>query len=153
MARVTRPWLQQAHSRREPGTLNSYQAMELLTLIETRRRSAQNGAVEARVHVQVEGAAGRVTRDQKPYCELILADAADRMTLRVWSDSPDYATCESLKVSDFIELTGEFQQHQQFGLEARKWKIRSLTDQERSEFVARAGGIARKAVGRLGVHR
>jgi 3'-5' exoribonuclease len=109
--------------------------MELLSLIETRRRSAQNGAVEARVHVQVESVAGRVTRDQKPYCELILADAADRMTLRVWSDSPDYATCESLKVTDFIELTGEFQQHQQFGLEARKWKIRGLTDQERSDLL------------------
>ena len=50
--------------------------MELLTLTEI-RRGAQNGAaVEARVHVQVEGAAAKVTREQKPYCELRLADAA-----------------------------------------------------------------------------
>jgi len=109
--------------------------MDLLTLIEIRRRSAQNGAVEARVHVQVEHAAARVTRDQKPYCELILADVADRMTLRVWSDHPEYQACDSLGAFDFIELCGEFQQHPQFGLDARKWKIRHLTEQERSDLL------------------
>jgi 3'-5' exoribonuclease len=109
--------------------------MDLLTLIEIRRRSSQNGPVEARVHVQVENAAARTTRDQKPYCELSLADAADRMTLRVWSDHPDFKACDSLQPSDFVELSGEFQQHTQFGLETRKWKIRHLTDQERSELL------------------
>src|SRR5882757_7116865 len=109
--------------------------MELLTLIEIRRRATLNGAVEACVHVQVENAAAKVTREQKPYCELSLADAADRMTLRVWSDHPEFKACEALKASDFIELSGEFQQHQQFGLDARKWKVRHLTPQERSELL------------------
>jgi len=108
--------------------------MELLTLIEVRRR-AQNGAVEARVHVQVEAAVAKVTREQKPYCELSLADAADRMTLRVWSDHPEFKACEALQASDFVERGGEFQQHQQFGLDARKWKVRRLTAQERSELL------------------
>lgn len=109
--------------------------MELLTLIEIRRRSIQQGAVEARVHVQVEAVAAKVTREQKPYCELGLADAADRMTLRVWSDHPEFKTCDSLQVSDFIELSGEFQQHQQYGLEAKKWSVRNLTAQEISELL------------------
>lgn len=109
--------------------------MELLTLIEIRRRATQNGAVEARVHVQVECASAKVTREQKPYCELCLADAADRMTLRVWSDHPEFKACETLKASDFIELSGEFQQHQQFGLDTKKWKVRHLTAQERSELL------------------
>lgn len=108
--------------------------MELLSLTEIRRR-VQNGLAEARVHVQVESAAARVTREQKPYCELTLADAADRMTLRVWSDHPDFRACESLKASDFIELSGEFQQHQQFGLDAKKWKVRQLTAPERSDLL------------------
>jgi 3'-5' exoribonuclease len=108
--------------------------MELMTLTQV-RRSAQEGVVEARVHVQVEGASAKVTREQKPYCELSLADAADRMTLRVWSDHPEFKACDSLKVSDFIELSGEFQQHQQFGLDAKKWKVRHLTAQERSELL------------------
>ena len=106
-----------------------------MTLTEI-RRAAQNGAaVEARVHVQVEGAAAKVTREQKPYCELSLADAADRMTLRVWSDHPEFRACDSLKTSDFIELSGEFQQHQQFGLDAKRWKVRHLNPQERSELL------------------
>jgi 3'-5' exoribonuclease len=108
--------------------------MELLTLTEIRRR-AQNGPVEARVHVQVESAAAKVTREQKPYCELSLADMADRMTLRVWSDHPEFKACDALKVSDFIELSGEFQQHQQFGLDAKRWKVRNLTPAEQSELL------------------
>src|SRR5436190_8049923 len=109
--------------------------MELLTLIEIRRRATLNGGVEARVHVQVEGVTSKVTREQKPYCELSLADACDRMTLRVWSDHPEYKACGTLKGSDFIELSGEFVQHQQFGLDARNWKVRHLNGQERSELL------------------
>lgn len=104
-------------------------AMELLTISATRRR-AQNGSVSARVHVQVNAAAAKATREGKPYCELTLADACDRMTLRVWSDHAEYRACDSLEVADFIELTGEFEQHQQFGLDAKRWTVRALTAPE-----------------------
>ncbi|MDQ2659500.1 MAG: HD domain-containing protein [Verrucomicrobiota bacterium] len=109
--------------------------MELLSIGEIRRR-AQNGIVSARVHVQVSAAEGKATREGKPYCELVLADAADRMTLRVWSDHPEYRACDSLRPSDFIELSGEFQQHQQFGLEAQRWTTRRLTSQETADLLA-----------------
>ena len=52
--------------------------MNLLTLTEI-RREAQNGAVPARVHVQVEAATAKMQREGKPYCELALADACDRI--------------------------------------------------------------------------
>ena len=103
--------------------------MELLTLKQIRQR-AQSGFVEARAHVQVEAAASDTTRDGKPYCKLTLADAADRMTLRVWNDHPDYKACDSLQATDFIELAGEFQQSPQFGLEARNWRQRALAPAE-----------------------
>ncbi|MFN2476142.1 MAG: HD domain-containing protein [Chthoniobacterales bacterium] len=112
----------------------SLSAMELLTISETRKR-AQNGNVSARVHVQVNAAAAKATREGKPYCELTLADACDRMTLRVWSDHPDYRACDSLAISDFIELTGDFEQHQQFGLDAKRWTVRSLTTGEIGELL------------------
>jgi 3'-5' exoribonuclease len=108
--------------------------MQLLTLTEI-RRAAQSEPVTARVHVQVESTAPRLTREQQPYCELNLADACDRMTLRVWSDHPAYKACSSLTDVDFIELTGEFHQHSQYGLEARKWTVRPLTEQERKELL------------------
>jgi len=108
--------------------------MQLMTLSEI-RRAAQSGPVSARVHVQVESAAPKLTREQKPYCELSLADACDRMTLRVWSDHPAYKACSSLTNESFIELTGEFNSHSQFGLEAQKWTVRPLTPQEKSELL------------------
>src|SRR6266705_4226481 len=108
--------------------------MQLLTLSEI-RRAAQNGAVPARVHVQVESAAPKLTREQQPYCELVLADACDRMTLRVWSDHPAYKACSTLTTENFIELTGEFYRHSQYGLEARKWTVRPLIDQEKNELL------------------
>ena len=108
--------------------------MQLMTLSEI-RRAAQTGPVSARVHVQVESAAPKLTREQKPYCELSLADACDRMTLRVWSDHPAYKTCSSLTNESFIELTGEFSSHSQYGLEAQKWTVRPLTAEEKSELL------------------
>jgi 3'-5' exoribonuclease len=108
--------------------------MDLMTLTEI-RRAAQRGPVSARVHVQVEAAAPKLTREQKPYCELTLADACDRMTLRVWSDHPQYKACTNFNSDSFIELTGEFNSHSQYGLEAQKWNVRPLTDQEKSELL------------------
>ena len=104
-----------------------------MTLTEI-RRAAQNSPVTARVHVQVESAAAELTREQQPYCKLGLADACDRMTLRVWSDHPSYKTCSGLQPEDFIEVTGEFFQSQ-YGMDARKWMMRPLSDQEKNELL------------------
>src|SRR4030095_15551109 len=111
--------------------------MDLMTLTEIRRAASRTGAcaISARVHVQVESATPKLTREQQPYCELALADACDHMTLRVWSDHPAYKTCSALTTENFIELTGEFYRHQQYGLEARKWTVRPLTDQEKNELL------------------
>src|SRR5437773_11068224 len=111
--------------------------MDLLTLTEIRRAASRTGgsAVPARVHVKVESATPKLTREQQPYCELTLADACDRMTLRVWSDHPAYKTCSALTGHEFIELTAEFHTHSQYGLEARKWTVRPLTDQEKNELL------------------
>ncbi len=109
--------------------------MELLTISDV-RRCAQKGPLSARIHVQVSAAEAKSTREGKPYCELALADACDRMLLRVWSDHSDYRACESLQASDFVELNGEFAQHQQFGLEAKQWKVRALTSEEVSDLLS-----------------
>ena len=122
--------------------------MDLLTLTEIRRAASRTGgsAVSARVHVQVESAAPRLTREQQPYCELTLADACDRMTLRVWSDHPAYKTCSALTNREFIELTAEFY-HSQYGLDARKWTVRPLTEQERNELLQGPADLRAKQAG------
>jgi len=107
-----------------------HSVLELLTLQKI-REAVQSGPAEARVHVQLETVAAKLTRDQKPYCELTLADAADRMTLRVWNDHEDYKACEAMESGEFVEIAGEFFQGQ-FGLDARRWRVRPLTDEERA---------------------
>jgi 3'-5' exoribonuclease len=109
--------------------------MNLMTLSEIRRAAQGAQPVTARVHVQVEAATEKLTREQKEYCELTLVDACDRMTLRVWSDHPAYKACRVLTSDEFVELTGEFHQHHQYGLEARKWLVRPLNEQEKSELL------------------
>ena len=99
------------------------------------RQAVTRGPLEARVHVQLETVAARLTREQKPYCELILADALDRMTLRVWSDHPNYKACDSMESGQFVEITGEFYQHQQYGLDVRRWTTRRLTTNEQAELL------------------
>ena len=124
--------------------------LELMTLSQI-RKAAQSGPAEARVHVQVEAASAKLTREQKPFCELALADIEGRMTLRVWSDHPEYKACGALATNDFIELAGEFQQHQQFGLDARRWKCACSRLKKRNNF-CRATPHCERNRPRIGIH-
>jgi 3'-5' exoribonuclease len=117
--------------------------MNVMTLTEI-RRAAQSDPVDARVHVQVEAATPKLTREQKPYCELSLADACDRMTLRVWSDHPAYKACSEMTEESFIELAAEFHTHSQYGLEAQKWTVRPLTEQEKRELLQGPANLREK---------
>ena len=121
------------------ATCDRFVEMDLLTLTEIRRAASRTSgsAVPARVHVQVEAATAKTQREGKPYCELALADACDRMTLRVWSDHPAYKSCSAFTTESFIELTGEFRVHPQYGLEAdkNKWTVRPLSEQEKKELL------------------
>jgi len=108
--------------------------LELLTLQKI-REAVQTGPLEARVHVQLETVASKLTREQKPYCELGLADAGDRMTLRVWSDHPNYEACDSLQSGEFVEIAGEFYQHQQYGLDVRRWTTHQLNGEEQTQLL------------------
>ena len=108
--------------------------LELLTLQQIRQ------AVTARSARSARPRAARVRRGEihpraKTVLRADLADAADRMTLRVWSDHPNYKACDSMQSGDFVEITGEFYQHQQYGLDARRWNSRPLTAEEQAHLL------------------
>src|ERR1043166_6313981 len=107
--------------------------MQLMSLSKI-RRATQRDAITARAHVQVESVAAELTREQQPYCKLLLADPCARRRLRVCSDHPAYKACSGLHPEDFIEITGEFFQSQ-YGMDARKWTVRPLTEQEKNELL------------------
>ena len=50
-------------------------------------------------------------------------------------------TCSALTSQDFIELTAEFFQSQ-YGLDARKWTVRPLTEQEKNELLQGPSAVA-----------
>ncbi|MDQ3622243.1 MAG: HD domain-containing protein [Verrucomicrobiota bacterium] len=109
--------------------------MELLT-IALLKRAAQAERGEARIHAQVEALAQKVTREGKPFFEIGFADAEAKLTLRAWHDAPVYGCCEHLKVGDFVEISGEFTYGSPFGVEARRWSCRPLSEQERDALLA-----------------
>jgi 3'-5' exoribonuclease len=105
--------------------------MDLLT-ISALRHAAQTAQarVEALVHGQVDAVEKKQSRDGKPYWELVLADAESRFTLRAWSDSPNFSVCASLSPKVFLGIEGEFSIHPAFGLEAKRWTCRELSETE-----------------------
>jgi len=109
--------------------------MEILSIANL-KRAATGGRVEAVIHGQVEGTSRKETRDQKPYMEVVLADAEAKITLRAWSDSPAFSSCEQLARGDFLEVTGEFVHNGTFGTDARRWTCRLLDDEARATLLA-----------------
>jgi 3'-5' exoribonuclease len=99
--------------------------------ISTLKRRAQDGRTEAAVHGQVEALVKKETRDSKPFWELTLADAEAKLTLRAWSDAPAFAFCEKLAIGTFLEAAGEFVHNGSFGLDAKRWTGRELSEAER----------------------
>lgn len=103
--------------------------MELFSIAEIKRAAAID-RVEARVHAQVDALTLKQTKEGKPFWEVALADAAGRLTLRAWSETLNFNTCESLQKGDFLEIEGEFNLHPAFGLDARRWESRPLLPEE-----------------------
>ena len=117
--------------------------METLTISQT-KRAAIEGRVDAAVHGQVEALVKKETKDGKPFWEITLADAEAKMTLRAWSDAPAFAACEQIAARDFLEVTGEFAHSGAFGLDARRWICRALTDGERDALLAGPSALREK---------
>ena len=108
---------------------------EFLSISALKRR-ALDGRVEAAVHGQVEALVKKETKDGKPFWELTLADAEAKLTLRAWSDAPAFALCEEWAVGAFIEAVGEFVHNGSFGLDAKRWTGRALSEAERDDLLA-----------------
>ncbi len=104
--------------------------MQLFSIADL-KRAATDERIEGAIHAQVESVAKKETRDLKPYWEVVVADAEAKLTLRAWSDSPNFALCADLARGAFLEITGEFAQNPPYGVDARRWTCRTLTLAER----------------------
>jgi 3'-5' exoribonuclease len=90
-------------------------------------RASMAGAL---VRAQIEDLAKKESSNGKPYWELKLRDATDSLTLRAWSDTEAFVLCQELSRGVCVEVTGEFSINGGFGLDARRWRLRTLDDSE-----------------------
>lgn len=94
------------------------------------RQEVRAGALASRLNAQIDELNKKESANGKPYWELKLRDAADSLTLRAWSDTPAYEVCSEMAKGSPVEISGEFLHNGQFGLDARRWEIRTLRDEE-----------------------
>lgn len=106
--------------------------MDTLTIAALKRIALAEGRAEGAVHAQVDSCNRKETRDGKPFFEVNFADAEAKFTLRAWSDAPAFVACERLLGAEFVAVEGEFTHSGNFGLDAKRWKMRPLTDEERA---------------------
>ena len=104
--------------------------MELQTLAAV-KSLADAQPIPGCIHVQLDSVSNKLTRDGKPFLELQVIDATSQITIRVWSDHPDYGTYSEFSAGEFHELVGEFFRNGSFGVDVRKYHLRPLTNEER----------------------
>jgi len=102
---------------------------EAMTILEI-RNAVKAGMFPAELHAQIEGLKKKEGSNAKPFWEMKLRDSSGNLTLRVWSDSPNFRVCESLEESAAVGIEGEFFQNGQYGMDARRWEIRRLSPEE-----------------------
>ncbi len=110
--------------------------MSDLRTISQIRSESRSGTLSARVGGQVDELVKKESANGKPYWELKLRDVGDVLTLRAWSDTDAFRSCAEIGRGDFIEVEGEFSINGGFGLDAKRWRLRSLDDAEINELLA-----------------
>lgn len=94
------------------------------------RQDCRSGPLSRRVQGQVDELTKKEGSNGKPFWELKLRDASDNLTLRAWSDTAAFDSCEEAERGATVEIEGEFLNNGNFGLDARRWRMRFLTEAE-----------------------
>ncbi len=104
--------------------------MEPISIRELKRQASE-APFDAILRVQLDQAAGKETRQGKTYIQLVFADGVDDLTIRVWSDHIMFTKAQELQAPQFLELSGQWVDKGQYGLEPLAWDFRLLTEEER----------------------
>ncbi|MGA0900032.1 MAG: 3'-5' exoribonuclease YhaM family protein [Luteolibacter sp.] len=97
------------------------------------RQSAGETPIAALVLAQLQAKVAKVTKNNKPYLELVFADCTGNFSLKVWSDSAAYHAVESLQEGVVLCLDGHWTLNQ-YGLDARDLDMSRADDSACEEF-------------------
>jgi 3'-5' exoribonuclease len=110
--------------------------MDSLSLRAVKQATAASASpVAAAVHAQAESVLIKPTKTGGEFLEIRLVDAHDSCSLRIWSDAAIYPAARAIAQGSFVCVAGEWTSGQ-YGLDARNFQIRSLTDEERASVLA-----------------
>jgi 3'-5' exoribonuclease len=104
--------------------------------IDQLRQETGAGPTACAMHAQVDEVVTKLTREQKRYLEIQLRDRTATFPLRVWNDHPSFGFCSGLRPGSFVAVEGDFSTSPNFGLEAKNWRIRFLTAEEKADLLA-----------------
>lgn len=90
----------------------------------------------AKVWGQADSLVKKDSSNGKPFWELKLRDGGDSLTLRAWSDTDAFRACEKLERGVFLEIEGDFAVNGGFGLDAKRWRLRTLEEGEVENLLA-----------------
>lgn len=104
---------------------------------------AAAGAVRGTVFVQLTQKTEKTTKSGKPYLELVFADVASSLSLKVWDNAPWNAACQSLSVPAAVALTGVWQLGA-YGMEVADLECRPLSSAEKEILLTGSPELAQR---------
>lgn len=107
--------------------------VDLLTITQLKQNAGES-PISASVDVQLQSCITKSTKSGKPYLELVLADAVDQFTLKVWENLPQFTLAKDLPAESFLRLAGDWTQNQ-YGIDAQRWDFRPLTESETADLL------------------
>ena len=100
------------------------------------RQDCRTGQLSCRIRGQVDEIHKKESANGKPFWELKLRDSSDALTLRAWTDTAAFDSCEETDRGACVEIEGEFLINGAFGLDGRRWRMRPLKAEEAQELFA-----------------
>ena len=116
--------------------------MELITIAQL-RQTASETPKEAFFYAQIQDRSDKTTKSGSPYMELTLADATSNFTLKVWSNHSQFTELSELPSGSSIRAEGHWSQNQ-YGIDGKNWRWRSLNESETEDFLRGDPATARK---------
>ncbi|MBP9225389.1 MAG: HD domain-containing protein [Verrucomicrobiales bacterium] len=117
-------------SSRSKGVSPRMISMEEITIRELKQQAGPVPLV-VRFLAQLERIFEKITKTGNPFYELTFADAEETLVLRVWNNSPMFATCSQLQGGTFFEISGEFALgNDGRSVDGKSWTARALNEEE-----------------------
>lgn len=102
--------------------------MEHLSLKEL-HQLPQEAPESAEIHAQLTQCSRKMTRNNKPYLDVTLADGEETISFKVWEDKPWFADLSQTKEREFLSLTGYWMKGN-YGFEVNELVLRPLNEDE-----------------------